>query len=112
MKYYHALYLSEKLVSKKDTIIEKIEQDKWQIDKYLIVLTKDGRNHLEFYSAVMLLQKVFSKEDLFVVGIADGYGGALELVQQITQEVYDETQGTDIRGYLLNKQKEYETEHV
>lgn len=112
MKYYHSLYMSDELVPKKAEIIEKIEKDKWQIEKYLIVLAKNENNHLEYFHSVMLLQKCISKDDLFVIGIANGELGAMELIEKITQEVYDETKGTDIRGYIVQKQKEYEERNV
>ncbi len=112
MKYYHALYMSEELIQKKAEIIEKIEKDKWQMKTYLIVLAKNEKNHLEYFHSVLLLQKCISKENLFVVGIANGELGAMELIEKIMQEVYDETKGTDIRGYIVQKQKEYEEGNV
>lgn len=112
MKYYHALYMSEELVPKKEDIIEKFQSDKWQIEKYLIVLAKNEKNHLEFFNSVLLIQKSIVKEDLFVIGIANGELGAMELIEKITQEVYDKTGGTDIRKYILQKQKEYEEGNV
>lgn len=112
MKYYHALYMSEELIQKKAEIIEKLEKDKWQMEKYLVVLAKNERNHLEYFHSVLLLQKSISKDDLFVIGIANGELGAMELIEKITQEVYDETKGTDIRSFILQKQKEYEEGNV
>ena len=112
MKYYHALYMSEELIRKKAEIIEKLEKDKWQMEKYLVVLAKNERNHLEYFHSVLLLQTSISKDDLFVIGIANGELGAMELVEKITQEVYDETKGTDIRSFILQKQKEYEEGNV
>lgn len=112
MKYYHALYMSEELILKKAEIIEKLEKDKWQMEKYLIVLAKNEKNHLEYFHSVLLLQKSISKDDLFVVGIANGELGAMALIEKITQEVYDETKGTDIRNYILQKQKEFEEGNV
>ena len=112
MKYYYALYMSEELVSKKAQIIEKLEQDKWQIEPYLIVLAKSEDNHLEYFHSVLLLQQSISKEDLFVIGIANGELGAMELVEKITQEVYDETKGTDIRNYILQRQRAFEEGNV
>ena len=112
MKYYHALYMSEELIRKKTEIIEKIENDKWQMETYLIVLAKNEMNHLEYFHSVLLLQKSVSKDDLLIVGIANGEQGAMELIEKITQEVYDETKGADIRGYILQKQKEYEERNV
>ena len=112
MKYYHALYMSEELIPKKTEIIEKIMNNKWQIEKYLIVLAKNEVNHLEYFSSVLLIQKSICKDDLFVVGIANGELDAMELVEKIVQEVYDETGGTDIKGYILQKQNEYEERNV
>lgn len=112
MKYYHALYMSEELVSKKAEILNKFENDKWQMEKYLIVLAKNENNHLEFFNSVLLIQKSIVKDHLFVIGIANGELGAMELIEKITQEVYDETGGTDIRNYILQKQKEFEERNV
>ena len=112
MKYYHNLYMNENIEEKRTDIITNIMNDKWQFDKYLIVLTENEKNHLEFFNSVLLLQKIIPKDDLFVVGIAEGYEGALEMVQTITEEVYEKTQGVDIRGYLLAKEREYEESNV
>ena len=112
MMYYHALYMSEELIRKKTEILEKIENDKWQMETYLIVLAKNEMNHLEYFHSVLLLQKSMSKDDLLIVGIANGEQGAMDLIEKITQEVYDETKGTDIRGYILQKQKEFEEGNV
>lgn len=59
-----------------------------------------------------ITSKSIAKDDLFVIGIANGELGAMELIEKITQEVYDETKGTDIRGFILQKQKEYEERNV
>ena len=112
MKYYHGLYMSEELISKKAEILDKFENDRWQIEKYLIGRAKTETNHLEFFNSVLLIQKSINKDDLFVVGIANGELGAMELIEKITQEVYDETKGTDIRGYILQKQKDFEEGNV
>ena len=46
---------------------------------------------------------------VFVIGLADGYGGAVQIVERIVNEVLQMTGGTDIRNYLLTQQKEFET---
>ena len=55
---------------------------------------------------MLLLQPDYPHEDFFVVGIAKGYEDAVELVEQIVQEVYNETKGADIRSYILKKEQE------
>ena len=42
---------------------------------------------------------------LYVVGITKGYEEAVELVEQIVQEVYDQTGGCNIRSYILEKEQ-------
>ena len=100
--------MDEYVKDRKEEIINNLEQDKWQFEKYLIALTKNESNHLEIFHSVLLIQKTMPKEDLFVVGITNGYLEALELVEKIVQEVYDETGGTDIRKYILHQQREFE----
>ncbi len=112
MKYYHELYMSDGLIPKKQEIMNKIENDTWQPEIHLITLTKNECNHLEFFHSVLLIQKAMSKADLFVVGIAKGSGGALDLIEKITKEVYDDTKGTDIRNYIMQKQLEFEEGNV
>lgn len=112
MKYYYALYTDEHTKDKQEKIIKEIEKNKWQLEVYLIALTKNDNNHLEIFNSVLLIQKAMSKEDLFIVGIAGGYTESLELVEKITQEVYDETSGADIRNYILQKQQKYEEGNV
>lgn len=112
MKYYYALYMDEYVKENQEKIRRNIEKDKWQLEKYLIALTKNEANHLEIFNSVLLIQKAIPKEELFIVGIASGYAESLELVEKITQEVYDETSGVDIRNYILRKQQEYEEGNV
>ena len=112
MKYYYALYTDKHTKDKLEQIKKKIEKNKWQFEIYLIALTKNDNNHLEIFNSVLLLQEAISKNELFLVGIASGYTECLDLVEKITQEVYDETSGVDIRNYILQKQQKYEEGNV
>lgn len=97
MKYYYKLYGDKHNLSG---------------DHYMIVLSSNEKNHLEILHSVLFEQTAMSKEHLFVVGIAKGYAQALEMVEKITQEVYDKTNGVDIRNYILKSQQEYEEGNV
>ncbi len=110
MKYYHDLYVSKRIGTKVTEVIAKLEKDEVQFNKYLITITKNEKNHLEFFDSILFLQKIFEDDDLFVVGIAEGYKDAIRLVKEITEEVYEATKSTNIRKYLLEKQMEYEQE--
>ena len=112
MRYYFDMYIDEGLKEKKGDILQKIENNQVQLNKYVITLTKNEKNHLEFYDTALLRQDVFDKDSLFLIGIADGYSGSLKLIERITQDVLDESGGTNIRGYLLKKQKDFEERRI
>ena len=65
-------------------------------------------NTMEFFSSVLLKQSIFEHSKLFVIGIADGYDEALFLVEEIVQDVYQETKSANARQFLLTDQAEYE----
>ena len=106
MRYYKHLYLMEGLEKKKGRIIRKLEENKFQANIHIITLSQNEKNHLEIYNSVLLLQPDYPHEEFFVVVIAKGYEDAVELVEQIVQEVYNETKGADIRSYILKKEQE------
>ena len=108
MKYYYNLYLDDYVASNKNEIIEKLENNEWQLEVYLIVLSAHIDNQLEIYNSTLLLQKSFRKEELLIVGITKGYNESLEMVEKIMQEVYDNTKGTDMKSYILNNQQIFE----
>lgn len=105
---YCDLYTGLGLKKKKARILKRIKQNKIQPFLYLITLAKGEQNHLEFFSASLLKQQVFNPSPLFLVGIAESYEEAMYLVEEITQNVVTQTGGTDIRSYILNRQKNFE----
>lgn len=108
MKYYYNMYVSGSIREKKQQILSRIEKDEFVVGKYLIVLTQNEKNHLEFFDSAFVTQRMVEKDKLFVVGLSDGYGAAVKIVEAILNEVLQVTGGTDIRNYLLKQQMEYE----
>ena len=91
---------------KKNKIIRKLRDNKLQYDVYLVTLPETEQNQLEIYNSALFKQPDYPIRDLFVVGLAKGYESALELVEEITRTVYNETKGADIRSYILEKERE------
>ena len=108
MKFYCNLYLDENVSANKFEIIEKLKNSEWQLELYIIALSQNPHNHLEIYNSALLLQKSFYKRQQMIVGITRGYNEALELVEKIMKEVYDNTKGTDIKTYIIEKQRIFE----
>ena len=108
VKIYCDLYVSECWQEKKEKIIKKLRQNRLQPQVYVIALSQGEQNHLEFFSSMLLKQRVYKNTGLFVVGIASGYDEALSITAEIADHVYRETGGADIRRFILDRQKEYE----
>ena len=104
MKWYRKLYLGENAAKQRYKVFGKVRQGRFQVDTYLIQIAANPDNLLEIVPANILLQPFYKNkkhlEDIYVVGIAKGYGEALELVRCIVDEVYQNTGGFNIAGYL------------
>lgn len=108
IKCYCDLYVSDGLKRKKNKILRKLMERSLQPDLYILTLAQKEQNHLEFYPSLLLKQPWYDDAQVFVVGIADGYDAAVYLVEEIAREVLEETGGTDIRGFLVERQRRFE----
>ena len=108
MKFYCELYISECWKDKKEKIISRVSRMRLSPRIYVIVLAAGPQNNLEFYSGILLRQKVFKSRDLFVVGIADGYDECLAISELIADDAYQATGDADIRNYIMDRQMKYE----
>ena len=106
MKFYKYLYVQEQLKKKKEKIICKLKQKKILISCHIIAVASNPENQLEIYSSRYLFQPGFPTEDLFVIAIVKSYDDALEFVEKLVEEVYNETKRTDVRSYILEKEQE------
>jgi len=106
MRFYKYLYVQEELENKREKIITKLEQKKIMLSCHVVALAKTSRNQLDIYSSKYLFQPGFPTEDLFVVGIVKSHEDALEFVENLVKDVYNETKRTDVRSYILEKEQE------
>ena len=102
MEFYRELYVSRSLKKREKRIIEGLKKKRFRKDLYLIVLAQGKQNPL----VLLLKQHIFEDAGLFVVGLADGYEGALELTEEIVQDVYQKTNDVRLREFILNNQKQ------
>ena len=99
--FYCHLYMNENLKKKEAKIKKKLSAN-----NLVIAFSQSPQNQLDFFSSLLLKQHIYENTPLFVVGLADGYDSALELIRQITEEVFAATQSVDIRHYILQKHNE------
>lgn len=95
------LYTSPSLDKKCGKVKWKLRTGRPQPLVYVIALAKNN-DLLEIYHSGMLKQKYYRKKENapYIVGIATGYGGAVDLVIDIVQDVFQETGGYDVKTFF------------
>lgn len=102
MHFYDRLYVGES-IKNPARVKWKIRVCAGQFNVHLITLSQNGSNQLECFHNGLLKQKIFRRQDHFIVGIAVDYEESLELIRQITEECVEATGTADIKSYLLNR---------
>ena len=66
----------------------------------MITPSLSGNNVLDIYPAMELSAPWYREDEFFIIGIAADYWEALEVTRQIVEELYQNTGGFDLTGYL------------
>ncbi|MGN0252179.1 MAG: hypothetical protein ACI4EH_12580 [Oliverpabstia sp.] len=106
LKWYKKLYIGDNAKKKAKATIKKLNQGRLVLSVYVITLASNEKNLLDFFPASHLKQKVLRSSCPMIVGLADGYEEALQLVQKIIEETYQCQGDTDVRTYLKNRLEE------
>lgn len=101
MNWYPDLYVGMSAQRKKNKIISNIRHQKATLNVYLITLAANPKDMLDIINANLVRQPVLCGQPLYIVGIACGYREALDVVLDIVNDIYKETQETAVREYLL-----------
>ncbi len=101
MKFYKNLYIGSTIKDAKK-VKRKLIMNAGQLGIYVITLCK-GRDQLEIYNSAYLQQKYYRKYPPYIIGIANGYDEAVEIVQQIAMEAYECNGNCDLKKYILDR---------
>ena len=100
MKFFQDMYVSEAVASHTDELIAKIKQNSVVKGLYLIVLAENSENLLEIIASREIVKPMYSKRELWIVGLAGGRKDALQLVEHMIGQMYEQTGTFDIRTYF------------
>ena len=92
LNWYKNLYIGDNAKKKPKKLIHKINQGAGVIDVYVITLAVNPENSL--------MQSALRRNCPTIIGLAKGYEEALEIIEQIVNEVYQETGTAEIRTWL------------
>lgn len=99
MKWYDTLYLGES-IKNAHKIKWKLNHNAGVVGIYVIAFASNPANLLDIIPSWELKQKAYPKDRIKVIGLARGYGEALELVRRIVEETYRNTNDVDVWRYL------------
>lgn len=101
MRFRNKLYISPSLDKKCGKVKWKLRTGRPQPTIYIIALARNS-DLLEIYHSGLLKQKYYKKKQNapYIVGIATGYGGAVDLVIEIIEDVLRETGGYDVKAFF------------
>lgn len=115
MQFYEALYVCTSLEKKKRLLKWKLKSGKIVPGIYVIAYTNND-DLLEIYQSVQLKQRFYHNNPPYIIGIADGYGSAITLVQQILQDALMEIEITDLnrnslKDFLMKRAEKCKKNH-
>ena len=103
MLWYGRLYMGEKAKRRRFSIIQNIRRGCFCPGIYVITPPSNGNNILDIYPAYMLSARSCQKDELRILGIADGYQEALILAGTIVSEMYERTGGFCLEEFLAER---------
>lgn len=106
MIFFQDLYLGDKISSKIEQIMKKLNNGKPVLELYLITMAKNPDNMLEIIPQKEILQKGYPNKEMRIVGLAKGKKEAYKLVQHIVEESVEKTGCADVRDYLNQRWEE------
>lgn len=96
------LYTGEMTPGKVKSIKRKITKGRPIFGLYVVTLPLESYGLLEIYSYNTLLQPHYQNEknQIVIVGLMESQEDAIDMVTNLIGEMYTNTQGFDVKGYL------------
>lgn len=101
INYHHRLYVGNSIsASKLNKLKKRLEKTPHLCDAYLITISRNPSDQLEFFTAKQLVQKYYSQYPVYVIGIASDYEEAMTLIEKIVQECLQSRRDCALKEYL------------
>lgn len=105
MEWYENLYIGKNAQKESSVLIREIEKGSCPPQVYLLTLASSLQDQVEIISCRNLKFWYSRKKCPMILGLALGKEEALEVLQQIVQDVLQETGGVDIRSYVQSQNR-------
>jgi hypothetical protein len=77
-----------------------IRERKLMPDTYVITLPQSGNHILDIRPVMLLTEEERKAEDFLILGVAEGYGEACEVVRAMVDDMYRHTDGFNWKSYM------------
>lgn len=94
------LYIGKKMEKSKDQVIASINNRKAAFGVYCIAYASNPGNLFDVIEANQLLYPHYARTEVCIIGLAKGKQEALELLEKMLMEIYNQTGEFDVRGYF------------
>lgn len=102
LTFYPNLYIGESISADDlDKLKKKLLTRPMACSCYLITLSKNPHDQLEFYNASQLAQRYYREYPPYIIGIAANRLEAMNLVERIVQECLAKRGDCALKEYLL-----------
>ncbi len=102
IQYHPRLYLSDGITAGKlDKIKKQLARNPVMARVYVIVLSRNGVDQLDIFESKTLGWPYYRKNPPVVVGIAQSYGEAIQIIEKMAQECLNARGDCALREYLL-----------
>ena len=81
-------------------VLMGIRERKLMPDTYVITLPQSGNHILDIRPVMLLTEEERKAEDFLVLGVAQGYGEACEVVRTMVDDMYRHPDGFNWKSYM------------
>ncbi len=94
------LYIGEKMEKSRDQAVTAMNNRKATFGVYCIAYASNPSNLFDIIEVNQLLFPHYTKTEVTIVGLAKGKQEALELLEKMLLEIYNQTGEFDVRTYF------------
>lgn len=95
-------YISES-IKKPKRVLDQINSGKLKLT-YFVITIDEGQEQLNIYPSFVLKQKYYQNLPMEIVGLADNYDNALEMVRVMVEDTLAANGNCNIKDYFKSNQ--------
>lgn len=99
MKLNNKIYFCPNLEHKRNKVLSKIQEDKYKSTYYVITIPPKF-HQMELFRIILGEQHAFDITQHMLVGVAKDYDSGIELIQKISEDVYNSLGDLNYREFF------------